>query len=221
MWESGSVWRMGTVVEHHRRSAESLQPDSPPATNEILYLIDVRDGGRELKRHSGLQLISDAQHYPEQTPGPTPGTVLSTSPSIVGIELQNRIDDLLQLVLTVKQCQWCVMGGDVARLPNPLDSIVAEICESCEKLANRLAAMGITPLVLAAPPESLTVLGESTSGGRQYADAIDTIRERLVEVEHALKQSSQELHAIDPLSEGLLVEVASQLDQQIHSIQSL
>ncbi len=79
------------------------------------------------------------------------GTLGKAESKVVGVVLQEALTDLIDLSLIAKQAHWNVVGPHFRSLHLQLDDLVADSRQFSDAVAERAAALGISPDGVRAP----------------------------------------------------------------------
>ncbi len=131
----------------------------------------------------------------------------------VGEALQETLVDLIDLSLLAKQAHWNLIGPRFRPLHLQLDEVVTTARNYTDLVAERLAAIGISPDGRSATVARETGLPQLDEGWLKddalvgqvvelHTALIDRVRTRLPEVGEA-----------DPVSEDLLIQVLAELEK--------
>lgn len=219
MWQTGSLWSVGTVVEHHLRSGPVSETSDKELFQQVVYLIDCHNGGRELKKHSDLILIADGWK-PSFHGSQLPTTPENRSGVLLESELQRSLAEMVELVLLVKQAAWSLVDSCSQELQELLEQIAVSGCDVCEQVAACLADLGYAPR-LRIEVNSPSSLGQADTGFQSEADTIEKVRGQLWLTMDELRDSAQKVDQLEPGSRKVLDTAASQLQEQISSLQAL
>lgn len=127
--------------------------------------------------------------------------------------LQARLHAFNDLHLTLKHAHWNVVGPHFIAVHEMIDPQVVEVRAMADETAERIAALGGTPvgtpgaLVKAREWEDYPV---GRAGTQEHLAALDTVYEGVITSQRAAIEEAGDL---DPITEDMLINQASQLEQ--------
>lgn len=130
----------------------------------------------------------------------------------VGIVLQEALTDLIDLALTGKQAHWNVVGRNFRSLHLELDELVGTSREFSDAIAERAAALGISPDGRASAVAG-SVVRDFPAGYVRDHDVVELIAARLDAVVHHLRQSIEATATADPVTQDLLIGITAKLEE--------
>ena len=132
----------------------------------------------------------------------------------VETDLQATLIELIDLSLQAKQAHWNVSGPNFRSVHLELDEIVAAARLTADRVAERIATIGSAPdgrsgAIVAAQPFDAFPAGPTATADvvERIGAVIDLLAGRLRE--RILRQADT-----DPVSQGILVDVAEELEKQ-------
>lgn len=133
--------------------------------------------------------------------------------------LQATVADLIGLALAGKHMHWNVVGATFRSVHLQLDEIVDAAREGADRTAERMATIGKAPdgraaTVAAAPSDDLP------TGRIQAETVVADMTRHLDEVASRLRQRITALADADPISQGILIDVAEELEKQAWMLRS-
>ena len=142
-----------------------------------------------------------------------------TSDKVVGC-LQQRLIDLIDLNLQLKQAHWCVVGNNFRAVHMQLDEILEDTRAASDEVAERIAALGIAPDGRSATVARRTKLPEIAETFASAADTVTIVADRLQVTIAGLRDSIGKLGDLDPISEDMLITVSASLEKHLWMVQS-
>ena len=139
---------------------------------------------------------------------PTGETAASAEP------LQATLVELIDLSLQAKQAHWNVVGPSFKAIHLFLDELTDQYRDWYDEVAERLAAIGVSPdgrvatLAASSPLESLP------AGQLRDQDVLAFFDSRVTHVAGRVRARIDSVGAPDPVSQDLLVGIAHGLDKQ-------
>jgi len=144
---------------------------------------------------------------------PSPNRSLET-------DLQATLVELVELSLLGKQAHWNVAGPNFRSVHLELDEIVDAARLSADRVAERIATIGVSP-----DGRSATVAGAQSSadfpaGQMRTAEVVELIGAVIDTLSGRLRERILRLAEIDPVSQGILVDVDEELEKQAWMLRS-
>jgi starvation-inducible DNA-binding protein len=133
--------------------------------------------------------------------------------SVVGDDLQATVVDLISLGLVAKQAHWNAAGPGFRPIHLQLDEIVEAARTGTDRVAERLATIGGNP---DGRPETVAAVrsGGVPAGSVRTDDVVTLIGGVLDDVTRGLRERITRLADADPISQGILIDVADELEKQ-------
>jgi starvation-inducible DNA-binding protein len=133
---------------------------------------------------------------------------------VTGEALQNTLIDLIDLTLVAKQVHWNLTGSHFRSVHLQLDEVVTIARNHTDVVAERAAALGVSP-----DGRAKTVAAESTlpgvkSGWIKDMDGIRSMTTLLRTVVARIRQHIEETAEADPVTQDLFIDVARDLEKQ-------
>lgn len=138
----------------------------------------------------------------------------SSSVELAASDLQATLIELVELALQGKQAHWNVTGPDFRSVHLQLDDIVELARRAADDVAERIAAIGRAPDArpwTVASAEAFTPIPGGTIGTRQAVDHLAGILDQFAA---RLRERIGRLGTNDAVSQGILIELAGQVDKQ-------
>jgi len=127
--------------------------------------------------------------------------------------LQDRLNSLTDLMLTLKHVHWNVVGPHFIAVHTMLDPQVDEVREMVDTLAERIATLGVAPkgtpgaLVRARTWDDYS-LGRADA--MEHLGALDVVYDSII-IAH--RQAMEKLESLDLVSQDILIEQTAALEQ--------
>ena len=138
----------------------------------------------------------------------------------VAAALQKVLVDLVDLSLQLKQAHWNVRGQHFRPLHLQLDEIVETTRSASDEVAERLATLGVAPdgrLATVSKSTSLEAYPPEFIGWQQ---TVTLVADRLMAAIKRVREAMGVAGEHDPVSEDLLIEVSSDLEQHLWMVQA-
>jgi starvation-inducible DNA-binding protein len=132
----------------------------------------------------------------------------------VQAELQRSLLELIDIALQGKQAHWNVVGPAFRPVHQQLDEIVDAARLAADEVAERIATLGGVPDGRAQAIADARPFEPFPEGNVQSEAVVDAMIERLNELNGRLRQRIDRLGEADPISQGILIEAATQLEKQ-------
>lgn len=132
---------------------------------------------------------------------------------LVGEDLQATVVDLISLSLACKHAHWNVTGPTFRSVHLQLDEVVDAAREGADRAAERLVTIGGHA---DGRPSSLSGVGDGglPAGTMTTDQATEAIVNRLEEVTRGMRARIKRIGEPDPISEGILIDIAEELEKQ-------
>ncbi|MGB4708714.1 MAG: DNA starvation/stationary phase protection protein [Fuerstiella sp.] len=135
-------------------------------------------------------------------------------------ELQQRLVDLIDLALQLKQAHWCVVGHHFRAVHLQLDEIIVDVRAASDEVAERLSTLGVAPDGRAATVSSASKLEKLTNKFQDSTASVTIVADRLATTITGLRESIAVLGELDPISEDLLIAIARPFEKHLWMVQS-
>ena len=141
-----------------------------------------------------------------------PGMKTSSADKVIAL-LQDRLDSLSDLALTLKHVHWNVIGPNFIAVHTMLDPQVDAVRVMADETAERIAALGGSP---GGTPGALVKRRDwdDYSIGRadaiEHLGALDLVYAGIIEAHRAAIEATEEL---DPVTQDMLIGHCGQLEQ--------
>ena len=134
--------------------------------------------------------------------------------------LQQRLVDLVDLALQLKQAHWCVVGNNFRAVHLQLDEIIVDVRAGSDEVAERISALGIAPDGRSQRVASATNLPEISAGFESTKDTISVVADRLQTTIEGLRDSIGKLDDLDRISQDMLIAISASLEKHLWMVQS-
>lgn len=146
-------------------------------------------------------------------PGPIPSTLSDEARATTGTALQDTLTDLIDLSLVAKQAHWNLIGRQFHDVHLHLDELVDTARGYSDKLAERMAAIGVSPDGRASTVSTDSDVPAFEEGWVTDRDVIRQIFESVDVVVRGIRPRLDETEKSDLVTQDLLIEVVGQLEE--------
>jgi starvation-inducible DNA-binding protein len=144
-------------------------------------------------------------------------TVKSTLPEqdlkIVTEALQGALVDLVDLSLVSKQIHWNVVGPRFRTVHLQLDEVVATARQYSDTVAERAAALGISPDGRVGTVSATSGIGPVVDGRQPDTDAVRTMVVALAGVIARMRERMTEVGTVDLVTQDIFIGVTKDLEK--------
>ncbi|GAB93597.1 Dps family protein [Gordonia rhizosphera] len=147
------------------------------------------------------------------TKTPITSTLTDDQKSVTGAALQETLVDLIDLSLIAKQAHWNVVGRQFRSVHLELDELVTVTREFTDAAAERATAIGVSPDGRA---ETVAKTARTTGFGDGWTDdttVVASVVDNLKAVIAGLRERIATTESADPVTQDLLIEITSKLEQ--------
>lgn len=145
--------------------------------------------------------------------GPVTGPLAERDRDVAGGALQATLADLVDLALAAKQEHWNLVGRQFHDVHLHLDELVATARTYTDKVAERMATIGVSPDGRVGTVASTSQLGPVPGGWVSDQDVIQRTFELVNGVVARVRPRLAETEAPDPVSQDLLIELLRELEE--------
>jgi len=131
----------------------------------------------------------------------------------VGAVLQDSLADFVDLSLTGKQLHWNVVGRNFREAHLHLDELVDLARGYADDVAERAAAVGVSPDGRTATVAKTTGLPETTEGWRDVEDVNNTVVELLAKLIERMRERIETTDEPDPVTQDMLIGMTAKLEE--------
>ncbi|BCL23393.1 Dps family protein [Streptomyces tuirus] len=128
--------------------------------------------------------------------------------------LQGALVDLVDLALVAKQIHWNVVGPRFRSVHLQLDEVVDIARQYSDTVAERAAALGISPDGRAATVAVGSGIGVTPEGWVDDTTAVGTLVEALGAVIARMRERVQSTGEPDPVSQDIFIGITADLEKQ-------
>ncbi|MGV9355394.1 Dps family protein [Streptomyces misionensis] len=133
---------------------------------------------------------------------------------VTGNALQETLVDLLDLSLGAKQAHWNVYGSRFRTIHQQLDEVVTTARDYADQVAERAAALGISPDGRAGTVASGSGLPGFTSGWIGDGAAVEALVEAFSVLIGRLRERIETTGRTDVVTQDLLIGLTAELEKQ-------
>ena len=138
----------------------------------------------------------------------------SRATEAVATDLQATLVELIDLSLQGKQAHWNVTGPNFRSVHLELDEIVDSARLASDRVAERIVTIGQIPDGRAEAISSTSAMPSFPAGTVGTTQVVEVISARIDELAERLRERIQRLGELDPVSQGILVDVDEELEKQ-------
>ncbi|MBD0744716.1 Dps family protein [Streptomyces sp. CBMA152] len=139
---------------------------------------------------------------------------------VVGDALQGALVDLVDLSLVAKQVHWNVVGPRFRSVHLQLDEVVDTARLHSDTVAERAAALGVTPDGRAATVASSSAIGKVPTGWVKDGDAVRILVDALGAVVARMRERIDATAEPDPISQDVLIGLTAELEKHAWMFQA-
>jgi starvation-inducible DNA-binding protein len=132
---------------------------------------------------------------------------------IVGEALQGALLDLIDLSLVAKQTHWNVIGSRFRSVHLQLDDVVETARAHSDTVAERAAALGLSPDGRAATVAAGSGIAEVADGWQQDAQAVRTMVDALGALIIRMRERLEDVGPVDTVTEDVLIQLTKELEK--------
>ncbi|GAA5610096.1 DNA starvation/stationary phase protection protein [Streptomyces platensis] len=132
---------------------------------------------------------------------------------IVGNALQGALVDLVDLSLVAKQVHWNVIGPRFRSVHLQLDEVVASGRQHADTVAERAAAIGVSPDGRAVTVAKTSGIAEVKDGWIKDGDVVRAMVEALSAVIGRMRERILATAEADPVSQDILIGLTADLEK--------
>ncbi|WP_225847416.1 Dps family protein [Streptomyces sp. HPF1205] len=136
------------------------------------------------------------------------------SRKIVADALQGALVDLVDLSLVAKQVHWNVVGPRFRSIHLQLDEVVATARTASDNVAERAAALGITPDGRAGTVAKTSGIDAVTDGWIRDAEVVEIMVNALHAVITRMRERVADTDEPDPVTQDLLIGITQELEKE-------
>ncbi|RKN09284.1 Dps family protein [Streptomyces radicis] len=132
---------------------------------------------------------------------------------IVGEALQGALVDLIDLSLVAKQTHWNIVGARFRSVHLQLDEVVETARSHSDTVAERAAALGLSPDGRATTVAARTGIPAIAEGWQKDDEAIRTMVDALGAVILRTRERLDEVGPVDTVTEDVLIQLTKELEK--------
>jgi starvation-inducible DNA-binding protein len=132
---------------------------------------------------------------------------------IVSADLQAALVELVDLALVGKQAHWNVTGPQFRSVHLELDEIVALARMSSDRVAERLATIGVSPDGRAETVGTSSELSPYPDGFVSATETVERISKTIETIAVRMKERIRRLGEPDPVSQDILIGITDELEK--------
>lgn len=134
--------------------------------------------------------------------------------------LQQRLVDMVDLALQLKQAHWCVVGNNFRAIHLQLDEIIVDVRAASDEIAERMSTLGVAPDGRSSVVAKQTSLDSLSDGFTDVPSTVSAVADRLQQSISGLRESIEILGDVDPISEDMLIAISGPLEKHLWMVQS-
>ncbi|WP_030745486.1 Dps family protein [Streptomyces sp. NRRL F-5135] len=139
---------------------------------------------------------------------------------VVGEALQGALVDLVDLSLVGKQVHWNIIGPRFRSVHLQLDDVVATARKHSDTVAERAAAIGVTPDGRAATVAATSGIDTVHNGWIKDADVVGFLVDSLNSVVERMRERVRATDEPDPVTQDILIQVTADLEKHAWMFQA-
>jgi DNA-binding ferritin-like protein (oxidative damage protectant) len=140
--------------------------------------------------------------------------------AITGNALQSALVDLLDLSLVAKQAHWNLIGPRFRSVHLQLDEVVATARSYSDTVAERAAAIGVTPDGRAATVAKSTGLPDFPSGPVEDNDAVEALVEAFSAAIGRMRERIEATEKTDKVTQDIFIGLTAVLEKEYWMFQA-
>ncbi|MFE3653769.1 Dps family protein [Streptomyces sp. NPDC059152] len=140
-------------------------------------------------------------------------TLSEQARTVVGNALQGALVDLVDLSLVAKQVHWNVVGPRFRSVHLQLDEVVATARQHADTVAERAAAIGVTPDGRSATVAKTSGIHEAPDGWVKDGDVVRTMVDALGVIIGRMRERIVATDEPDPVSQDILIGLTADLEK--------
>ncbi|WLW58133.1 Dps family protein [Streptomyces sp. YU58] len=133
---------------------------------------------------------------------------------IAGSALQATLVDLLDLSLVAKQAHWNLYGPRFRSVHLQLDEVVTTARDYADTVAERAAALGVSPDGRATTIATTSGVPDFPSGWTKDVDAVEALVQTFSAVIARVRYRVEETGPADAVTQDLLIGLTAELEKQ-------
>ncbi|MET7518945.1 DNA starvation/stationary phase protection protein [Streptomyces sp. NPDC005480] len=141
------------------------------------------------------------------------GPLPDSERAIVGSALQATLVDLLDLSLVAKQAHWNLYGPGFRSIHLQLDEVVIAARDYADTVAERAAALGVSPDGRADTIAATSGVPDFPAGWTKDVDVVETLVRTFAAVIGRVRGRIEETGAADAVTQDLLIGLTADLEK--------
>jgi len=134
--------------------------------------------------------------------------------------LQESLADMVDMSLLLKQAHWNVVGKNFRSVHLQLDEVLESTRSASDELAERMAALGVSPDGRAGTVNEQSSLRDYPTGFQSVDDTISLVADALKSTIDRLRHAIEQLGSLDPITEDLCIGISGELEKHLWMVQS-
>lgn len=148
------------------------------------------------------------------------GPLDAKATKVVGDALQGALVDLIDLSLAAKQAHWNLIGERFRPIHLQLDEVVSSARDHTDTVAERAAAMGVSPDGRAGTVAADSNAPKLQDGWLKDTAVVDHFVERLAQVIGRMRERIDATDQPDPVTQDVLIGVTADLEKHYWMFQA-
>lgn len=148
------------------------------------------------------------------------GPLDAQATKVVGDALQGALVDLIDLTLAAKQAHWNLIGERFRSIHLQLDEVVASARTHTDTVAERAAAMGVSPDGRASTVAETSNAPKVQEGWLKDTAVVDHFVERLAQVIRRMRERIDATDKPDQVTQDVLITVTGDLEKHYWMFQA-
>ncbi|MCW0213142.1 MAG: DNA starvation/stationary phase protection protein [Pseudonocardia sp.] len=144
---------------------------------------------------------------------PITSTLEDAARDTTGAALQNTLVDLIDLSLVAKQAHWNLVGRQFHDVHLHLDELVAVARDFSDKVAERAAAIGVSPDGRARTVSDASTVPSFAEGWARDRDVVRYVYRALDAVVAGVRPRLADTEKTDPVTQDLLIALVAALEE--------
>jgi starvation-inducible DNA-binding protein len=128
--------------------------------------------------------------------------------------LQSALVDLLDLSLVAKQAHWNLIGPRFRPIHLQLDEVVANARAYADTVAERAAALGVSPDGRAVTVAKTSGLPDFPAGWVQDSDVVESLVEALAAAIARMRERISATERPDPVTQDIFIGITAELEKE-------
>lgn len=134
--------------------------------------------------------------------------------------LQQNLTNLIDLALQLKQAHWNVVGPNFRSVHLQLDEIIETVRDASDEVAERIAALGISPDGRASTVPQASDLTSYPDGFVKVTKTVSLVADTMKSTIESLREAIQKTGDLDPITEDMLIAISGPLEKHLWMVQA-